>query len=86
MSLKSALGSVFGLFLLAVAGLSVLVAASLVGVSLLSGLTELRIVGVMCALGTALIAGFSGYFVRKAVAGQVMPSNFDVSVAYRSGP
>ncbi|WP_410766841.1 hypothetical protein [Haloferax sp. DFSO60] len=33
----------------------------------------------------ALSTGFTGYFIRKALAGQVMPSSFDRSIAYRGG-
>ncbi|WP_058827589.1 hypothetical protein [Haloferax sp. Q22] len=86
MSLRSVLGNAVGYALLGFACLSVAFAGYWVVRSVLTGATAGRVMFVMSGLGAALITGFSGYFVRKAVAGQVMPSEFDVSVAYRGGP
>ncbi|WP_042662100.1 hypothetical protein [Haloferax sp. ATB1] len=85
MSLRSALGNAVGYALLGLACLFVVFAGYWVAMSALTGVTAGRVMFVMSGLGAALITGFSGYFVRKAVAGQVMPSEFDVSVAYRGG-
>ncbi|KAB1198986.1 hypothetical protein GJR99_13570 [Haloferax sp. MBLA0078] len=85
MSLKSAVGNAVGLGLLVIAAGAVLDAAYLVGVSLLGGITITRVSAIVFSLGLTVTAGFSGFFVRKAVAGQVMPSKFDTSVAYRGG-
>lgn len=85
MSLRSALGNAVGLVLLVVAGGALLNAAYLVGVSALTGVTGIRVAATMFSFGLAVTAGFFGYFVRKVVAGQVMPSEFDTSIAYRGG-
>ncbi|WP_411964156.1 hypothetical protein [Haloferax sp. YSMS24] len=85
MGIKSALGNAVGFALLVVATGALLNAVYLVGVSVLSGVTGPRIAAIVFSLGLTVTAGFVGYFVRKAVAGQVMPSSFDVSVAYRGG-
>ncbi|KTG28028.1 hypothetical protein [Haloferax profundi] len=85
MGVKSSLGNLLGLFLLVVAGGAGLNAAYLVGVSALTGLTIPRASAIVFSLGLSVTTGFTGYFVRKAVAGQVMPSTFDTSVAYRGG-
>ncbi|WP_411967017.1 hypothetical protein [Haloferax sp. YSSS75] len=85
MGIKSALGNAVGFALLVVAAGALLNAVYLVGVSVLSGVTGPRIAAIVFSLGLTVTAGFVGYFVRKTVAGQVMPSSFDVSVAYRGG-
>ncbi|ELZ76106.1 hypothetical protein C5B89_08705 [Haloferax sp. Atlit-47N] len=85
MSLRSALGSALGYALLGLACLFVVFAGYWAAVSALTGATAGRAMFVVFGLGAAVTTGFFGYFVRKAVAGQVMPSEFDVSVAYRGG-
>ncbi|POG55860.1 hypothetical protein [Haloferax marisrubri] len=85
MSLRSALGNAVGYALLGLACLFVAFAGYWAAMSALAGVTAGRVMFVMSGLGAGLITGFSGYFVRKVVTGQVMPSEFDVSVAYRGG-
>ncbi|MFK8213346.1 hypothetical protein [Haloferax volcanii] len=85
MSLRSALGSALGYALLGLACLFVVFAGYWAAMSALTGVTAGRAMFVVSGLGAAVTTGFSGYFARKAVAGQVMPSAFDVSVAYRGG-
>ncbi|RDZ52371.1 hypothetical protein C5C07_11330 [Haloferax sp. Atlit-4N] len=86
MSLRSALGNAVGYALLGFACLSMAFAGYWAAMSALTGVTAGRVMFVVSGLGAAVTTGFSGYFVRKAVAGQVMPAEFDVSVAYRGGP
>jgi hypothetical protein len=85
MGIKSAVGNAVGLALLVVAGGALLNAVYLAGMSALTGVSTTRVAAIVFSLGLTVTAGFVGYFVRKAVAGQVMPSSFDVSVAYRGG-
>jgi hypothetical protein len=49
------------------------------------GVTGFRVMAVVFTFGLAMSTGFTGYFVRKALAGQVMPSSFDRSIADRGG-
>lgn len=85
MGLKSAVGGAFGYLLLAVAFGTALWGLWLVGQTLWSGATQVRLFAIMVAFGCTVTFGFSGYFVRKAVAGQVLPSDVDRSIAFRGG-
>lgn len=85
MGLKSILGGLFGYLLFAVGLGSALWGVYLVGLTLWSGATEIRLFGIMVAFGCAVTFGFFGYFVRKVVAGQVLPMDVDTSIAYRAG-
>ena len=85
MSLKSVLGNAVALVLLVVAGGALLNAVYLVGASVLYGVTSSRVAAIVFSLGLTVTAGFFGYFVRKVVAGQVISSSFDTSIAYRGG-
>ncbi len=85
MGVKSAVGNLVGLLLLAVAGLAVLSAVAAVVSSLLWGLTGVRFATIWFSAGLAMTAGLTGYVVRKRVAGNVIPLDYDVSVAFRGG-
>ncbi|ELZ82465.1 lipoprotein [Haloferax elongans ATCC BAA-1513] len=85
MGLKSILGNALGYTLLGFACISGLFAVYWAGMSVLTGATPGRIMFVLFGLGSMMTSGFFGYFVRKSVAGQVLPSGFDRSIAYRGG-
>ncbi|SFF84431.1 hypothetical protein SAMN04488063_0499 [Halopelagius inordinatus] len=85
MGLKSAVGGAFGYLCLAVALGATLWGLWLLGETLWRGVTEVRLFATMVAFGCAVTFGFFGYFVRKAVAGQILPMDVDRSVAYRGG-
>ncbi len=85
MDVKSAVGNLVGLLLLAVAALAVLSAVAAVVSSLLWGLTAVRFATIWFSAGLALTAGLTGYVVRKRVAGNVIPLDYDISVAFRGG-
>ncbi|MFC7202328.1 hypothetical protein ACFQJC_02290 [Haloferax namakaokahaiae] len=85
MGLKSTLGNAFASLLLLSAGGLTLWGLWLLVESLWVGVTEIRILAVMFSFGLAMSTGFTGYFIRKALAGQVMPTSFDRSIAYRGG-
>lgn len=85
MSLKSAVGGAFGYLFLAVALGTALWGLWLVGQTLWSGVTAVRLFAIMVAFGCSVTFGFFGYFVRKAVAGQILPMDVDKSIAYRGG-
>ena len=86
MGLKSILGNALGYSLFGFACISGLFAVYWAGMSVLTGATQGRILFVMFGLGSMVTTGFFGYFVRKWVAGQVLPSEFDRSILYRGGP
>lgn len=85
MDLKSVVGNLFGYLLLAVASLATLWCLSAIGASLIWGLSGQRAMLILTTFGFAFTTGFFGYFVRKAVAGQVLPSDPDISIAFRGG-
>lgn len=85
MGLKSTVGGAFGYLFLVVALAAALWGIWLAGQTLQSGVTAVRLFAVMVAFGCAVTFGFFGYFVRKAVAGQILPMDVDRSIAYRGG-
>ncbi|RDI71518.1 hypothetical protein [Halopelagius longus] len=85
MSLKSKVFGAFGYLLLLVALVTALWGVWVVGLTLSNGATEGRLLAVLSSFGSAVTFGFFGYFVRKFVAGQVLPIDVDKSVAYRAG-
>jgi hypothetical protein len=85
MGLKSVVGSVLGTLLLAGAALSFLWGLVLVGASLYWGLTALRLQLLVVAFGLAFTLGFTGYYIRRLVAGTVLALDYDVSVGFRGG-
>ncbi|MGB9964776.1 hypothetical protein [Halobacterium hubeiense] len=85
MSVKSVVGRLAGWLLLAVAGVAALNVAWMVASSALWGVTTARFLTGWFSAGLALTAGLTGYVVRQRVAGNVIPLNYDVSVAFRGG-
>lgn len=85
MGLKSAIGNLAGWGLLAGAVFATGVVAIAIVESLLWGLTSGRFLRIWFSAGFALTAGFVGYVVRKRVAGNVLPLDYDISVAFRGG-
>ena len=85
MSIRSVLGDAVGYLLLGVAVIAAGTGIGGVGLILLSGLTAVRLSIVMVAFGSAIYAGFFGYYVRKLVAGQVLDIDYDISVGFRGG-
>lgn len=85
MSLKSRLAGLLGLAFLVLAVVGPLYAVWMVGEMVLYGVTAPRAMGVLFGVGLFVTCGLTGYFIRKAVAGQVVPVDFDRSIAYRGG-
>ncbi|MFC6826741.1 hypothetical protein [Halopelagius fulvigenes] len=85
MSLKSAVGGAFGYLLLLAALGAAVWGVWVVGLTLSNGATAGRLMAILSSFGTAATFGFFGYFVRKVVAGQILPIDVDKSVAYRAG-
>lgn len=85
MGIKSAVANTIGYLLLGVAGLATLWCLSAIGASLIWGLSGQRAMLILTTFGFAFTTGFFGYFVRKAIAGQVLPSDPDISIAFRGG-
>jgi len=85
MKLATVAANLVGLALLAVSGVATLGVVGLVGVSLLDGLTGARFAALWFTAGLALTAGFCGYVLRKFAAGNVIPLDYDISVAFRGG-
>ncbi|MCG1003218.1 MULTISPECIES: hypothetical protein [Halobacterium] len=85
MGLASTVGSVVGLALLALAALATILVGVVAAQSLLWGLTSGRFLTIWFAAGFALTTGFTGYVIRKRIAGNVLPLDYDISVAFRGG-
>ena len=85
MPLRTRLASLLGTLLLAASALAILWGVALVGWTLWAGPTEARVVATMVAFGVALGAGLTGVVLRKRAAGTLLPSDVDLSVAFRGG-
>ena len=86
MSLKSRAGGLVGYAFLAVGALGGAYGAAMIGYVAFAGATAGRLTGVLAGFGLLVTCGLTGYVVRKTVAGQVLPSDVDTSVAFRGGP
>ncbi len=85
MSLKSRVAGLVGLAFLALAALGPLYSAWMVVRIALHGVTAGSLMGVLFGAGLFVCCGLTGYFIRKTIAGQVIPIDVDRSVAYRGG-
>jgi len=77
-------GNLFGFLLLGMAGLAAIYGVVMVASIFLWGPTNERVGGLVLAMPTVMTAGVFGVFVRKAIAGTVLPIDYDVADAYRS--
>lgn len=85
MSLKTRLAGLVGLAFLALAGLGPLLSLWMIATMVVDGATGARLMGVLVGVGLFVSCGLTGYYIRKAVAREVIPVDFDTSAAYRGG-
>lgn len=85
MSLGSRVLGWVGSALLLVSGVATLWGVGLVGWLIWAGPTATRVMAIMVAFGLALGAGLTGAVFRKRAAGTLLPSDVDISVAFRGG-
>jgi|GEM_PF-2250644 len=85
MKLGKVAAKLAGLALLAVAGVAAVAAVGALALTLVDGLTGTRFITMWFATGLALTAGLCGYVLRKYAAGNVIPLDYDISIAFRGG-
>ena len=77
-------GNILGLLLLGIAAVAVTYGLVMLVSIFIWGLTNVRLGGLFLAIPVAILAGFFGTFIRKIVAGTILPVHWDKAEAYRS--
>lgn len=85
MPLSSRFAGLLDLAFLALAALGPLLSVAMVGWMVLDGGSPTGLLGFTFGIGLFFGCGLTGYFIRKAVAREVIPLDFDTSAAYRGG-
>jgi hypothetical protein len=85
MDLSARVVALLGTLLLAAGALATLWGVGLVAWTLRFGPTATRVVATMVAFGLALGCGLTGAVARKWATGTLLPTDADISVAFRGG-
>jgi hypothetical protein len=85
MDLPARVVALLGTLLLAASVLAALWGLGLVAWIVQAGPTEPRVVATMVAFGLALGCGLTGAVARKWATGTLLPTDADISVAFRGG-
>ena len=79
------LGAAVGYLLLLIAGLATVATLATVGLIAARGATPARFMTTLVATGVATSTGFTGWFIRKRIARNVVPIDVDETAAFRGG-
>ncbi|MCU4800298.1 hypothetical protein OB920_07935 [Halobacteria archaeon HArc-gm2] len=85
MGIERRLARATATLLLGCAGAAAVVSVGVVGLILVDGLTGFRLMAALAAFEVAVVAGISGYVLRKAVAGQLLALDSRADPVYRGG-